>query len=193
VGTTFRYVADGALSPCGGEQCHHCERTDVPIYSYSGRIVDPAQSKNPDLARQEPEVYELCADCILGDNVRKLDSAMREIMPIIEALAADKLRAVEEYHRIPDLPFFQGDMWPICCGEFAEYVGDHPTTGTGFTDYEPWRPQNSLMARFKLADFYPLEKLPVMHTMALFCCLHCPKRYWAFQYSGLFWPGPVPE
>ncbi len=39
MGTTFRYVADGALAPCGGDQCHHCERTDAPIYSYSGRIT----------------------------------------------------------------------------------------------------------------------------------------------------------
>jgi len=191
VGTTFRYVADEALAPCGGEQCHHCERTDAPIYSYIGHIVDPTLAKNPDLARQEPDVYELCADCILGGNVRKDEGAMREIMPTIEAFAADRLRMVEAYHRTPRLAFFQGDTWPMCCGEFAEYVGDYPTAGTAFGDYKQWQPMNSLMAQFRLEDFYPLEKLQVMHTMALFRCLHCAKRYWAFQYSGLFWPGPL--
>ena len=65
-----------------------------------------------------------------------------------------------------------------------------PDFSTGFCYLLP---QDSLQARFRLADFYPLEKLPVMHTMALFRFLHCPKRYWAFQDSELFWPGPVAE
>jgi uncharacterized protein CbrC (UPF0167 family) len=133
----------------------------------------------------------LCPDCILGGNVRKRDGAMLEIMPTIEAFATDPARMVEEYHRTPDLPFFQGATWPMCCGEFAEYVGDHPTSGTGFADYQQWRPQDVRMAQFELEDFYPLKKLPVMHIMALFRCLHCTSRYWAFQYSGLLWPGPV--
>ncbi len=193
MGTVFRYIADGALAPCGGDQCHHCERTDAPIYSYSGRILDPARAKNPELARQEPEVYELCADCILGGNVRKHDGGMGRIISLVEAHAADKAQAVEAYHRTPELPFFQGDTWPICCGEFAEYVGEQPTPGTTYGDYEPWEPMNALVARFRLEDFYPLDKLPVMHTMALFRCLHCPRRFWVFQYSGLFWPGPLAE
>jgi uncharacterized protein CbrC (UPF0167 family) len=193
VGTTFRYVADGALAPCGGEQCHHCERTDAPIYTYSGRIVDPALAKNPNLARQEPDVDELCADCILSGNVRKRGGAMKEIMPTIEAFAADRSRMVEEYHRMPRLPFFQGDTWPMCCGEFTEYIGNQPTAGTAYGDYEQWQPMNDLMATFRLEDFYPLEKLPVMHVMALFQCLQCTRRYWVFQYSGLFWRGPLAD
>ena len=193
MGTTFRYVADGALSPCGGEQCHHCQRTDAPIYTYHGHILDPSLAEDPELAREEPDVSELCAECILGGNVRKGDVTMREIRPTIEAFAADKRRAAEEYHRTPNLPFFQGHTWPACCGEFAEYVGDHPTAGTAFGDYEPWQPMNRLVAQFKLEDFYPLAKLPVMHTMALFRCLHCARRYWVFQYSGLFWRGPLAE
>lgn len=191
MGTTFRHMADGALAPCGGHKCHHCERTDVPIYTYHGRILNPALAKDVDLARRDPDVDELCADCILGGNVCKDNVTVKEILRTIESFAADKQRVIEEYHRMPHLPFFQGEVWPMCCGDLTEYIGDHPSSGTSYGDYQPWQPMDTLVARFKLEDFYPLEKLPVMYTMALFRCLHCPKRYWVFQYSGLFWRGPL--
>lgn len=191
MGTTFQYIADGSLAPCGGEQCHQCQCTDQPIYTYRGRIVDPSLAKDPELAREEPDIDELCAACIVGGNVRKHDHAIREILPTIEAHAADKKRSIEEYHRTPDLCFFQGRTWPMCCGDLTEFVGDHPVPGSSYEDYEAWQPQDHVVARFKLRDFYPLEKLRTMHTVALFRCVHCPKKYWVFQYSGLFWPGPL--
>ena len=193
MGSTFRYIADGSLTPCGGSQCHHCECSGVPIYSYGGYIVDPTLAKNPQLAREEPDVYELCAECIVGGNVRKHESSMREIVRTIQAFATDRQRATEEYHGTPDLPLFQGKVWPMCCGDFAEYVGEYPPPGTGFGSYQPWQPMNDLVARFRLEDFYPLDKLAVMHTMALFHCPRCPRKYWVFQYSGLFWPGPLAD
>ena len=191
MGTTFKYIADGALPPCVDGECQHCGRTDQPVYPYVGEILDPARAADPELAREEPEVEELCAGCILGGNVRKFDTEVREVLATIESLAADKARAIEEYHRTPRVRFLQHEAWPMCCGEFAEYVGNHPPPGSAYDDYECWEPQDALVARFKLANFYPLEKLPVMHTMALFRCPHCAKRYWVFQYSGLSWPGPL--
>lgn len=193
MGTTFRYVADGALEPCGGTQCHHCECSDRPIYFYTGEILDPEFAANPDLAREEPDVSELCAECIRGGNVRKDAGSIEEIVRTAEALATDPTQALEEFHRTPDVTFIQGDVWPVCCGEFAEYVGKHPTEGTTFDDYEPWQPMNWIVERHRLADFYPLDKLPVLYTMALFRCHHCPKRFWVFQYSGLLWRGPLSE
>jgi hypothetical protein len=52
VGSAFRHVADGAMYPCGGDYCHHCERDDVPIYRFDGEIVNPLHAKNPALASE---------------------------------------------------------------------------------------------------------------------------------------------
>ena len=109
---------------CGGDSCHHCERDDVPIYRYDGEIIDPSFAKNPALAAEEPDVSELCADCILGGNIRKSDYRIREMMPVITRWATDGARAVEEFHRTPDIPLFlQRDDWPMCCGGWCEFVG----------------------------------------------------------------------
>ena len=59
------------MFPCGGTQCHHCETESAPIYDFFGEIVDPDLAADPQLARDEPEVSELCAECILGGNIRK--------------------------------------------------------------------------------------------------------------------------
>jgi hypothetical protein len=185
-------VADGALEPGGGTTCHHCRRTDVPIYSYNGFIVDPRLAKDADLARKEHRVFELCDDCIRGGNVRKDEYDVKQVVRLLEGHAADKARAIEEYHRTPDLALFQGATWPLCCGELAEYIGEQPAPGSAYESYELWD-ATGLAGEFQLADFYPLEKLSVMHTMALFRCQRCPRGFWVFHYSGLFWPGPLAE
>lgn len=193
MGATFRHIADSALESlrCGGDQCHHCESSHVPVYTYHGRILDAALAKNPALAKTEPHIDELCGDCILGGNVRKHDHIIKELMRTLRGTNSEKADAVEAYHRLPELCLFQQKTWPMCCGDLAEYVGEEPLPGTAFGDYECWSPQDSLVANHRLEDFYPLAKIPVMHTMALFRCLHCIRRYWVFQYSGLFWPGPL--
>lgn len=193
MGTVFRNIADGLLGLSEGDQCNHCGRADIPTYSYSGKILDPSRAQDPELAQAEPEVCQLCADCIASGNVRKDSSSLTRIIRQIETYASDKTQAVEAYHRTPDLPFIQGDTWPICCGELTEYVGEQLPSGTRYDAYERWEPMNSLVARFQMEDFYPLDKLPVMHTMALFHCLYCPRRFWVFQYSGLFWQGPLSQ
>ena len=171
--------------------CHYCGRTDTFIFAYTGTIIDPSHAEDPELASEHPDIDELCADCINSGNVRKQGATLREIKPLINQFAADKEAATELFHRFPNLPFFQGDTWAICCGDFTEYVGEHPPTKGAYSEYEQWQPQDEVMSRLNLEDFYPLDRLPVMNIMALFHCLHCTRKYWAFQYSGLGWPGPI--
>lgn len=179
MGSTFRYVADQALFACGGDECHHCGRKDVPIYSYTGTIVDPTRAADPDLAREEPEVSELCADCILGGNVRKYDSAVREIMRTVNAFAADPRQALEEYHRTPDIPLFlQREDWPMCCGQWCEFTGVPK-------DYEDSR---QVPARHSFWDRGPREwtygdgLMPEsLREVSLFRCLICPQLWFTWQ------------
>lgn len=104
------------------------------------------------------------------------------------------LRFIEQFHRTPYICQMQHPVWPICCGDFTEYIGEAPIAGTEYSDYECWLPQDWLVERFKLADFYPLSKISaVLHSMALFRCHQCEKKYWDFQYSGLFWKGPLED
>lgn len=124
MGAVFQYVADHALDPCGDETCHHCGRTGPPIYRYTGEIVNPVSAADPQLAADDLVVYELCVDCIRGGNVRKSDYRIGEMLPIINRFAADRARAVAEYHQLPDIPLFlQRDDWPMCCGGWCEFVG----------------------------------------------------------------------
>lgn len=74
MGRVFECIADDALHASGGDQCHLCERTDIPVYDYTGEIINPALAANPQLAKDEPKVSWLCADCINGGNVMRTDT-----------------------------------------------------------------------------------------------------------------------
>jgi uncharacterized protein CbrC (UPF0167 family) len=179
VGSVFRHVADTAMYPCGGEQCHHCERTGLPIYSYSGEIIDPSLAHNPALAAEEPRIEELCADCIRSGNVRKRDYRVRQILTTVTRFAADRVRAVEEYHRLPDVPLFlQGEDWPMCCGEWCEFVGvpassaESPGVPMSYNYWEhgptEWRFTDQLLPES-------------LKEVSLFGCVRCGRRWFTWQ------------
>lgn len=175
MGSVFRHVADAAMYRCGGEQCHHCARTDRPIYLYSGEIVDPALAHDPELAADEPEVDELCADCVRGGNVRKSEYSLNQVAPTIARFAADRARAIEEYHQIPDIPLFlQGEDWPMCCGEWCEFVGVPLSY-----DESPGVPlSHSYWERGPTAWRFTDELRPEsLREISLFRC-HCCARLW---------------
>jgi hypothetical protein len=51
---------------------------------------------------------------------------LREITPSLSAAEVESRRAAmcEELRRTPRVPpFVQDDEWPLCCGDFVEYVG----------------------------------------------------------------------
>jgi hypothetical protein len=122
VGTVFKHVADSALGSGLGTACHHCEREDLPIYPYFGEIVNPELAHDPQLAREEPAVSELCAECIVGGNVRRDNHFEAE--STIARFAADPDRAWKEFHQLPNLPLFLQRLdWPMCCGEWCEFTG----------------------------------------------------------------------
>lgn len=124
MGTIFRQVADCAIPACSGVPCQHCGRNDVPVLDYSGSIVEPKLAADIQLAIEEPEVYEACAGCIKGGNLRKSEVRKRTVMSTTRKFAARPEQALEEYDRLPDLPLFlQHDDWPMCCGEWCEFTG----------------------------------------------------------------------
>jgi uncharacterized protein CbrC (UPF0167 family) len=181
MGTVFRYIADGALVPCGGDQCHHCERTNIPIYCYRGSIVDPSLARNPELAAEEPDVSELCADCIRGGNVRKSDVSVEQVLPNVKAFASNRQQAIEEYHQLPNLPLFlQWDDWPLCCGEWCEFVG---VPG----NYDESRQVPSLHRYWEGGQRewrFGHELLPEsLWEVSLFRCLGCGRTYFTWQFT----------
>ncbi|MFO0799099.1 MAG: hypothetical protein U0804_16650 [Gemmataceae bacterium] len=175
----FLHVADGAMYPCGGDSCHHCERSDVPVYGFDGEIVNPDLAKNPALAADEPQVSELCASCILGGNVRKSAYRIREITPIVTRWAADPVRAIEEYHRTPDIPLLmQRYDWPMCCGGWCEFVGTPDTRDVsrqvphGFRYWE----------RGPVEWHFRYELLPEsLREVSLFRCALCGGGWFVWQ------------
>jgi hypothetical protein len=181
MGKVFRCIADRAMYPCGGDQCHHCGRIDRPIYRYFGEIIDPSLAGDPTLAIEEPEVSELCADCILGGNVRKPDFEIQEIMPTIRRFASDRARAVEEYHRIPNIPLFlQRKDWPLCCGEWCEFTGVPATTEESRQVPENYR----YWERGPTTWHYEHPLLPEsLREVSLFRCVCCNRPWFTWQFT----------
>lgn len=177
MGTTFRFIHEDAMFPCGGTVCHFCESDESPIYNYNGVILNPDQAANPDLAKGAPEISELCAKCILGENVEK-DIAPR-IQKTINRFANDKQASLQEFHRTPDIPlFFHYQDWPMCCGQWCEFVGV-PTSyeeskgvpqSWNYWEHEPraWEADYELMPES-------------LREISLFRCISCERPHFTWQ------------
>ncbi|MCA9068781.1 MAG: hypothetical protein KDA84_07655 [Planctomycetaceae bacterium] len=179
MGSTFRYIADEAMYPCGGTECHHCERDDVPIYDFRGVIVDPSLAKNPQLAIEEPEVSELCADCVLSGNIIKDPYEISRIQGIVNTYARDKDAAIANYHTIPHIPLMmQDEDWPMCCGDWCEFQGCPPDYAASVQvpslhRYWDRRPKN---------PHWDFELKPEsLREVNIFRCFQCKTSYFIWQ------------
>ena len=179
MGSTFRYISNDAMFPCGGTQCHHCERVDVPIYNFRGSIVNPELAKDQQLAIDEPEVSELCSACILGGNVQKDDYEISRIRGIVDSGSRDPETAIASYQTIPHIPLMmQDEDWPMCCNDWCEFVGipaDYDASVLVPSQHRYWNhgPQN-WDADFELRP----ESL---REVCLFHCLSCDESYFIWQ------------
>lgn len=173
-----------------GTECHHCGRTDKPIYLFDGTIIDPNKANNPQLAIKEPEVCEVCADCIKAGNIEISNYYLGELENNLEYDENFPKESIQNISATPCISGVQRSYWPTCCNDFTEYVGHELLSGESYDEYQ-CRNADFIVEQYKLKDFYPLDSLPVMYTMHLFRCNTCNKKYWDFQYSGLLWKGPT--
>ena len=173
MGRTFRFIHDDSMFPCGGTVCHFCESDKTPVYTYNGVIVHPDRAANPVLARGEPEVSELCADCILSDHVRK--DIENRIQKTINRFANDKSAALDAFHRTPDIPLFlQYQDWPMCCGEWCEFVGvpsSYDESKVVPDEHRFWEHES----RDWQADYNLMPES--LREISLFKCLNCEKQF----------------
>ena len=179
MGATFRFIHDDAMFSCGGTACHFCESSESPIYNYHGVIVHPDQAANPDLANEEPEIYELCAKCILEDHVRKhLEPGIQKT---INRFARDKQASLEEFHRTPDIPLFlQHQDWPMCCGEWCEFVGAPTSYPESREVPQLWHYWERELRAWE-ADY---ELMPEsLREVSLFKCVICKKQLFTWQFT----------
>ena len=123
MGQAFRYVDDTSL------EAHR--RRDLPCPLCEGTAeVYPFYA--------EPEggyITEACRRCIRSlpldrivdwESEKRAAEHLREIAPALSAAEVEARRAAmsAELRRTPRVPpFVQDDEWPLCCGDFAEYVG----------------------------------------------------------------------
>lgn len=181
MGTTFEFVADVALVACDGDECHHCGRNNVPLYDYFGSIIDPELSADPQLANVEPDVSWLCADCINGGNVQRSDAYSVE--DIVRSYAADPVAAMRDFNKLPNIPLFlQNFDWPLCCGNWAEFIGSPASLTELITvqdTYSYWQ-NGPADARRDFATQGPPEYLP---EISLFCCKKCNAHLYTDQFT----------
>ncbi|QDV81882.1 hypothetical protein TBK1r_08040 [Stieleria magnilauensis] len=167
------------MYPCGGTECHHCERQNVPIFTYFGHIVDAKLAKNPQLAEDEPDIDELCADCILSGNVRK--HLIDEITATINRFAYDKTAATEAYHRFPDIPLFmQYRDWPICCGDWCEFMG----CPSAYEESKRIPNIHAYWERGPVAWKSEFDLMPEsLREVSLFRCQECWRMWFTWQFT----------
>ena len=181
MGEVFRYVADEALEDCGSGECQHCQSNDKPIYSYLGTIKDPKLAANLDFALKNPDVYELCADCIQGGNVE--NGEVDKVAETIKRSARDSEYSWREVHKIPSVPsFVQGFDWPMCCGEWCEFLGNPASMTELFSIQEIsqlWDVWSDGFAR----DFKECGKPESFLDVSKFVCHCCRKNYYIDQYT----------
>ena len=192
MGNKFKYIADAVLSKLleSDEECQHCGKKDRDVYAFNGEIINPNLSFDVELAKDEPEIYYACEECIKSGNLIPDEYIEDEI----KRKSPDTMQGIiegVEFRQKPYVMFLQNPEWPYCCGDMTELIGETPLEGTHFDEYKCWEPMSPAVSEFQLKDFYPLGKLDVLYTMNLFHCNECSSKYWNFQYSGLFWPGPV--
>lgn len=195
MGTLFRYIADPALERA--DTVGKCDRCGAEAVSYRFDAMLEGETEYVE--------HALCVDCICSIPLRQLrgwqsetaiQAAVNRHHPKGTLSGEQRLNRTvdicDDMRRTPQiLMFLQNEDWPTCCGDLTEFVGDAPPAGHNYAEYECWDDSKSFVAQFKLSDFYPLGKMEVMNTMSLFHCLHCSSKYWVFQFSGLFWPGPL--
>ena len=201
MGTIFRYIADDALN--AAKAAVDCEKCASPDHAFIVEAVLQVGGDDPD---ELDFGRALCVNCIRSIPQRNLIPIFPELQ--IQAVVnrhypkgtlsgEDRFKKAvdicDEVRRTPKIfMFLQNHDWPTCCGDVTEYIGNEPTIGSEFADYKCWN-EDEFLANFKLSDFYPLDKIEVLYSMALFNCVTCPEKYWVFQYSGLFWSGPKTE
>jgi len=179
VGSKLKYIADSALYRCGGDVCHHCESEDKPIYSYFGKVINPNKAKNVQLALEEPDMDELCVDCINSGNVKRRD--YYEFEKTIELYAKDNEYSLREINLLPDIPLFlQGADWPMCCGEWCEFQGCPESYDQSVhfpKKYKYWEQGPKGWD----ADY---ELMPEsLREISLFKCSCCQEEYFTWQFT----------
>jgi len=179
MGITFQYIAENALKASELGDCQCCERAGVASYNYRGGIVDPSAAANPQLAEEEPEIFAACADCINGGLVHKDEYESGEIQGIINVVARDKEKAIQQYHRIPHIPLMmQREDWPMCCGDWCEYIGipaDYDESVQVPSLHQFWH-------RRPVEPHWDFELKPEsLREVCIFKCLACDKTYFIWQ------------
>lgn len=179
MGALFRHIADDALIPIEAYQSmmfHCCERTDVPLYDYFGKIVDPEFAKSPEMAKDE-DVDELCADCILSGNVRKHNLDLIE--RTANRLAENPEKAIEAFHLFPQIPLFLQDQdWPTCCDDWCEYIGSPEDYDASVAIPDQSIFWDNGVKKWQLPHSLEPESLLEVNV---FRCFSCAKTYFTWQ------------
>ena len=133
MGELFKYIDDKVLPHYGYQGvCQWCQKEAV-LYDFW------AEDEEADV-----EASEVCVSCIKSIPLEyihekvdesKAQSLIDKHYPKGTKSGAERAAMVkanrEEYRRTPRLAcFVQGEDWPDCCGDFAEYIG---TAGSSYT------------------------------------------------------------
>lgn len=183
----FRHVADAALQPSDLGACQLCGRADVPSYDYQGEIIHPDAAADPQLARDEPEVCCLCADCLHSGHVRGDDDAAAQLTIAQAALRRIQTRPAKPcgtaFISCPKRRCFcRAVDWPICCGDWCEFTSSPRHLAellAAQRSHRYWQTGLGQLARDFAQDGLPES----LREVSLFRCLGCGQGMYTDQFS----------
>jgi uncharacterized protein CbrC (UPF0167 family) len=186
MGTRFRYVSDAALRPEDADyytHCQVCDRKDV-VYPFQQQVRSPGGDVD--------DANAVCERCLrLGFEVVWDDDFIDIVRNYFSARppAGDALRLVgESLARLRHSPQpgygFQRFDWPLCCGDFCEFIGhpegtdDNAKLAEGAT-YWDQHPRQSFEGRNLVEDGPPED----WGEVSYYACIKCRKKYFLDNYT----------
>jgi hypothetical protein len=185
MGQIFDLIADSALVKLDDyyTECHVCERADVDLYHYDGKLHN---------ANEETEdVYAVCAECIKTaalthtagfEYLRTIDHYLENISESKDQLQNE---LVQKYQHTPNIPIFmQYEDRPLCCNAITEFTG-HPHDKEELYKiseiYIYW--EKEIKSKPALYNFRQYGEPESYNDIAAFNCPNCGSNYFVFQFS----------
>lgn len=167
MGKTFRYVSDCVTDLACDPPCNLCGDVESACYRYDC-VLDEVEGWGE---------YQFCANCINSGRVKKDDYELGEIEKTVIRNSGDLPRLTAPFHTIPHvMQHVQGIDWPICCGDWCEFIG-YPGTREDLKEISA----NSLYwSRVPWGTEYnPQYELhpEILEEVCLYKCQDCQKRY----------------
>jgi hypothetical protein len=180
MGIRFKYICDRVLQLSAvADVCEFCDNHSelfhVLIEDSDGNITDDAcesciRSLPFDWFYERPD-EKLIPQMAAARFPERCDKSKKQSF---------RTETLNEFRRTPDLPnLINWGRWPVCCSDFAEYVGDAGLSYNQPLDGFDWfGPEDHCDLPLGLKALAAHPRLKSMDPISLFQCQSCARKFW---------------